>query len=755
MSTDHPYKSLPDKAFWRRAVASPVPEQVDPVGKFGLRITPQTRVATAGSCFAQHIARHLQKSGFTYFVAEDGHPILPQAVREAHRYGMFSARYGNIYTARQLLQLIQRAYGDFVPAEPAWIEADGRVLDPFRPNIQPGGFVSVDEMEGDRTRHLAAVRRMFETCEVFVFTLGLTEGWWARADGAAFPLCPGVEGGTFDPDRYVFHNQTADEVTADMAAFIDRLKAINPAAEIVLTVSPVPLMATAEPGAHVLAATTYSKSVLRVAAEALRLRYPHVHYFPSYEIITGAYSRGRYFAPDLRSVTEEGVAHVMRLFLAHAAQTAGAPEATAPPRPSDDTLDHSARIIAVECDEEALDRPSGPMPRQLSAAVTDLPRTANPEEAPERRWGARLSGFMNRTRVESTSLNTRIGGLDELRGLSILWVMLCHGSVLFTWLPSSLGGYGFHGVVLFFIISGYLITKILLQQVESGEPLAHFFIRRALRIWPLMLVALAIGAAMMPHYAGAIAFNLLLVNNYAMAFGIEPVFRTDVMWSLAIEEQFYLLWPFVIFGLRRRALPFALGGIILTGFCFDAGLLKSPWTLPIFKSTYGCMQYIALGAAVALGRKGLNAALAALGAFVLLFALKHGSHALEQFRTIWWGITVALFALVYVTVHQRPLVHSAVLAFSGRLCYGLYIIHFFLSWLILSRLGPGLIVPGALYFAASFALALASFHLLEKPALSLRPVLEASPRLQVWLLAAVMTTAFVSLVSILSRLPKT
>ena len=134
------------------------------------------------------------------------------------------------------------------------------------------------------------------------------------------PLCPGVEGGTFDAERYEYHNQTVDEVIADLISFRDRLAAVNPSAQIILTVSPVPLMATAEAGQHVLSATTYSKSVLRVAAETLRRRFDNVHYFPSYEIITGAFNRGAYFANDLRNVLEEGVAHVMRLFMQHAGE---------------------------------------------------------------------------------------------------------------------------------------------------------------------------------------------------------------------------------------------------------------------------------------------------------------------------------------------------------------------------------------------------------------------------------------------------
>lgn len=356
--TAHPYRALPDKAFWRRSVAAPAADAVDPVGVFGLRLTPATKVATAGSCFAQHIARHLRTSGFDYYVAEPGHPILPASVREKHNYGTFSARYGNIYTARQLVQLFRRAYGRFSPAEPAWIEADGRVLDPFRPTVQPGGFVSVAEMEVDRAQHLAAVRTMFETLDVFVFTLGLTECWVSRADGAAFPLCPGVEGGTFDAGRYAFLNQDVGEVVADMAEVVEGLAAVNGKAEVVLTVSPVPLMATADPGAHVLSATTYSKSVLRVAAETLRRRYDSVHYFPSYEIVTGAHARGRYFADDLRNVTEAGVAHVMRVFLGHAAGD-GLKDAVQSSI-TDSFVDHdylarAETYVQVECDEISLD----------------------------------------------------------------------------------------------------------------------------------------------------------------------------------------------------------------------------------------------------------------------------------------------------------------------------------------------------------------------------------------------------------------
>lgn len=356
----NPYVKLPKTSYWRRTV-SVAPEEVDPVAKFDLKILPDTKIATAGSCFAQHIARHLQQSGYHYYVSEPGHSFLPEAVRRDNNYGLFSARYGNIYTTRQLVQLMDRAFGRFQPEEAAWVEADGSVLDPFRPTTQPGGYWSEAEMQIDRTQHLAAVRELFENCDVFVFTLGLTETWRAKADGAVFPICPGVSGGVFDEEKYEFYNQSAQDVIEDLTYFRTRLLEVNPKVEIILTVSPVPLMATARTDSSVIESTCYSKSVLRVAAETLRCAHENVHYFPSYEIITGGFNRGAYYAEDLRNVTEIGVEHAMRMFFRHAVRGDPAELAAQAAKPSDEgavSLDRHAlaqNLVQVECDEVALD----------------------------------------------------------------------------------------------------------------------------------------------------------------------------------------------------------------------------------------------------------------------------------------------------------------------------------------------------------------------------------------------------------------
>ena len=101
----NPYRSLPDHRFWRKAIANVPSFAIDPLIDAPFRIAPQHKVATAGSCFAQNIARALQTSGICYFVPESGPADLPEEERAARNYGVYSARYGNIYTTRQLLQL--------------------------------------------------------------------------------------------------------------------------------------------------------------------------------------------------------------------------------------------------------------------------------------------------------------------------------------------------------------------------------------------------------------------------------------------------------------------------------------------------------------------------------------------------------------------------------------------------------------------------------------------------------------------------
>lgn len=306
----NPYKNLPKYNFWRRSVSGLTLQEVDPVVNPKFIIKEDEKVATAGSCFAQHISKTLSKNGFNYFITEKSD--APDAL--ANNYGVYSARYGNIYSTRQLLQLFYRVYGYFKPVDDAWETEDGRLVDPFRPQIQLNGFASLEELHESREQHFSAVRKMFEKMDIFVFTLGLTEIWRSKIDGAVFPLAPGVAGGSMDDMKYEFLNLSVEDVRKDLQVFLDMLSTVNPKVKVLLTVSPVSLMATYE-DRHVLCSTTLSKSVLRSAADVIFKENSHVDYFPSYEIITGSYSCGKFYEEDFRSVRPEGVSQVMKIFM--------------------------------------------------------------------------------------------------------------------------------------------------------------------------------------------------------------------------------------------------------------------------------------------------------------------------------------------------------------------------------------------------------------------------------------------------------
>jgi len=355
-SPRNPYLDMPRSNWWSSSVTRVRSTDVDPVVRPKFRITRSDRIVTAGSCFAQHVAKRLARHGFNYLVTEQAPEGMGAEEATRANYGVFSARYGNVYTARQFDQLIDRAYGRFRPVDDVW-ETGGRFYDPFRPQIQEGGFVSREALETDREAHFAAVRRALEGADVLVFTLGLTETWYDKRDGAVYPTVPGAVAGAFDPAVHGFHNFNVEEVVRDLTSAIGKIRAIRPGVRILLTVSPVPLKATASE-AHVLVATTYSKSVLRVAAEQICEMNPRCDYFPSYEIITGQHARGAYYERDLREITRDGVDHVMRVLFAHYAVKSTAPtrRALAPAAPDMDHVAEMARLGEIVCDEEVLDR---------------------------------------------------------------------------------------------------------------------------------------------------------------------------------------------------------------------------------------------------------------------------------------------------------------------------------------------------------------------------------------------------------------
>lgn len=318
-----PYSGLPARQFWKHGVGQADITTIE--GIYAKRFPIDgLRIATAGSCFAQHIAVHLRAAGYTVLDKEPAPRALPQAVAQEHGYGLYSARYGNLYTTRRLLQLTQEALGALTPPEDTLVWRLGeRYVDALRPQVEPRGLASAREVLLQRQDHLRRFRDLLRETDLFIFTMGLTEAWLHAPTGLVYSLTPGVQGGAYDPAEHAFKNFSFKEVYEDFLAFRALALAQNPAMKFLLTVSPVPLAATAA-DAHVLAATVRSKSVLRAVAAQLYDELPDVDYFPSYELISTPFLGPSQFAEDRRNVTPDAVASVMSIFLKQHPPLAGA-----------------------------------------------------------------------------------------------------------------------------------------------------------------------------------------------------------------------------------------------------------------------------------------------------------------------------------------------------------------------------------------------------------------------------------------------
>jgi len=202
----------------------------------------------------------------------------------------------------------------------------------------------------------------------------------------------------------------------------------------------------------------------------------------------------------------------------------------------------------------------------------------------------------------------RIQGLDELRGIAVLWVVLLHSWGSFS--PSGpVEGFahriisaGWLGVDLFFALSGFLITRILLVSRERADYFLVFYWRRSLRIFPLYFAVLAIAFASEPERWKWLPWYALYgVNFYP---GELPAtiggFTFSHFWSLCVEEHFYLLWPFVIRWVRREHLTRVIGGVAVGSLLIRLGMTEAFYTGEyIARNSFCRFDSIALGSAVA------------------------------------------------------------------------------------------------------------------------------------------------------------
>jgi hypothetical protein len=359
----NPYQNLPKSRYWKTAVGDKSPFQISGLWAPKFKISRKTAIVTAGSCFAQHISRALVARGHRWIDAEPAPEHMMAQAKLDYHYGTFSFRTGNIYTTKMLQQWLSWSVGETEPPEVLW-RKDGRFYDPFRPGVELGGFKTEAEAYASRAITIAAVHKAVEQANVFVFTLGLTEAWQNIETGVEYAVCPGTIAGQFDANKHIFVNHNFSSTYNYLKQALKLMRKINGKINILLTVSPVPLTATATHD-HVLTATSQSKSILRAVAGEMKDSSPRIDYFPSYEIITHPAFRGMFYALNQRSVVPTGVNFVMENFFRDQKATFtktvtevgpyGAPRERVIESESPSKETESSAADDIRCEEEILD----------------------------------------------------------------------------------------------------------------------------------------------------------------------------------------------------------------------------------------------------------------------------------------------------------------------------------------------------------------------------------------------------------------
>ena len=350
----------------------------------------------------------------------------------------------------------------------------------------------------------------------------------------------------------------------------------------------------------------------------------------------------------------------------------------------------------------------------------------------------------------TTSDTKHIPALDGIRGIAILLVICVHFTQLFhgqgNWFIVRLAQWGQTGVDLFFVLSGYLITRILLDSRESPHYLRNFFMRRLLRIFPLYYLALvafyfvwpALGLLTWTPFSKSFWF-WFDIQDFAISFAPSLQRGPDHFWSLAVEEHFYLIWPFVVLWARRRNLYKVIGGAILISLACRLALPN----YDIFYFTFARLDGIAIGAALAVFLKDANqeslakltlwikrvVPLAGLALILQLFLPRISLPVVHVLRNTLIAAVYAC-ALLLVLRNQQTragkLLASASLRSVGKYSYAMYVIHpFLLTWLGhrgLQNSVLGLIEAMLVSYAAGWV----SWIVLERPMLSLKRYFEAS-----------------------------
>jgi peptidoglycan/LPS O-acetylase OafA/YrhL len=301
--------------------------------------------------------------------------------------------------------------------------------------------------------------------------------------------------------------------------------------------------------------------------------------------------------------------------------------------------------------------------------------------------------------------------LDAIRGLAILGVLIYHGlywahdfSLYRPWQRAflKLASPGQYGVNLFFVLSGFLITGILVDSRQYPDYYPRFYFRRALRILPAYYATLLILVIFGLTSHGFLYMSLVYSSNLSLLFGIAMSY--PVLWSLAVEEHFYFLWPAVVKKVATKHLPWIAGFLLVLSpflryLCHQTALGTLMPRAGCSYYTWNSADALAMGALIALFVRKWNGdreklrrlclGLILTGTVLAVAGLPFGirtrmspvGEALQWVPwNLWSGGVLGIFLLVGTGTH-RKWVTPRVLIFFGQISYGLYLYHLFVFFL--------------------------------------------------------------------------
>ncbi|MEO7356301.1 MAG: acyltransferase [Ignavibacteria bacterium] len=360
-----------------------------------------------------------------------------------------------------------------------------------------------------------------------------------------------------------------------------------------------------------------------------------------------------------------------------------------------------------------------------------------------------ISEFTNSNKIPSDQSVKFMPQLDSLRAFAVFFVLVEHWLYHFEWL--KIIPFGMIGVTLFFVLSGFLITQILISsrlniEAKGGtkiQVLKQFYIRRTLRIFPIYYLTLFILYILnVQGIREKFLWFLFYASNIYFYKINDWAGNLSHLWTLAVEEQFYIIWPFIILFIPKKYLLKSIIGIIIFGPVFRTYLFiisgGTDWgSTFIHILTPSCMDCFGLGALLAYykvfgncknilsSKQALIFLIINIACVVILSFFEENAISVFLFR---FNISVICMFIIYKSITgfhgvAGKILENPVIMFLGKISYGLYLYHNFIP-IIYAFLGlppvQNINVNFILQLSILIIISTLSWYLIEKPINSLK-----------------------------------